>query len=580
MAKNLDRLRRCPACYADLGVPPALDEEGYPRPPSLWLQVHGSQPGDMQWRVGLFGVDRSWASAEFQERRIRWTYRICGDGHVFLDHIRTTGARYDHEWTVNRFDVAAAIGGTAAGKSYLVLRTLSQQLTPTGLDAVDWTAGATQIHPQTSDVLEEHPLNVLVGHYARTEEEGRPMNATQLGEMMPVTFLNDTVSADLVDKIDEIQEAHAAGNEWGKRIRQPIVRRYQIGDERVLTAVADLPGELFDQRTMLADDRQRLLRNYGTLMWVVDPVVTNEFAGLLPGDEARRVMLGSMRPATDVHTDHDRVRRKRNTVQDRLARQLAELSGTLAVDLGGTQQVLVCVTKADLVRLALDNGASLLDLGRDPDADEYSGDGPGEVVKGVARYLIEVARRSSAARLVVDAGAQAVVDRVVQNRYDHTVRTQAALQLAESLVKHYDNPRALWNLVHLGHRDTVKIEAGQPSAMFPPGQIPVPSLDRHLTESLVVGQARVLRTRDLVMSALTCGIAYGLGFGEQIQQMLDQEWRELRFFLCSPLGAVPVAPTEDAVLFQPLGKGHFTDLTARSAALSQLLLCVLGRLRP
>jgi hypothetical protein len=226
-------------------------------------------------------------------------------------------------------------------------------------------------------MLEEHPLNVLTAHYARTEEEGQPMNATQLGEMMPVAFLNDTVSADLVDQIDRIHETHAAGNEWGKRIRQPIVRRYQIGTERVLTAIADLPGELFDQRTVQADDRQRLLRNYGTLLWVVDPVVT-EFSHLLPESQAPRVMRASMRPAADVNADHDRVRRKRNGVQDRLARQLAELSGALAVDLGGTQQVLVCVTKADLVRLMLEGGRSLRDIGRDPDGLDHPGEGLGD----------------------------------------------------------------------------------------------------------------------------------------------------------------------------------------------------------
>ncbi|KOX27092.1 hypothetical protein ADK67_14860 [Saccharothrix sp. NRRL B-16348] len=579
MTKNLDRLRRCPACYADLGVPPALDDEGYPRPPSLWLQVHGSQPGDMEWRIGLFGRDQSWASAGFQERRIRWYYRICGDGHVFLDHIRTSGARYDPEWTVDRSDVAAAIGGTAAGKSYLVLRTLNQQLTPTGLDAVDWDADGTRIDPQTSDMLEEHPLNVLTAHYARTEEEGQPMNATQLGEMMPVAFLNDTVSADLVDQIDRIHETHAAGNEWGKRIRQPIVRRYQIGTERVLTAIADLPGELFDQRTVQADDRQRLLRNYGTLLWVVDPVVT-EFSHLLPESQAPRVMRASMRPAADVNADHDRVRRKRNGVQDRLARQLAELSGALAVDLGGTQQVLVCVTKADLVRLMLEGGRSLRDIGRDPDGLDHPGEGLGDVVTGTARYLLEAAKRHATARLRLDPGAEAVVERITRNQYDGEVRTKAAVQIAEALVTHFDNPTALWNLVHLGRKDTVKIPPGDPSALLPPGLIQVPSLDRHLIDSLVVGQARVMRTRDLVMSALTCGLVYGLGFGEQTQRMLGQEWRELRFFLCSPLGQVPVPTADDAVSFKPLGKGRFTDLSAPSSALSQLLLCVLGRLRP
>ncbi|WP_367129153.1 hypothetical protein [Saccharothrix sp. HUAS TT1] len=572
---NLGRLRKCPACYADLGVPPSRDEEGYPRPPSLWLEVHGTQPGDMQWRIGLYGDPQSWASSDFQERRIRWYYRICGDGHVFLDRIRSTGARYDPEWTVESFDVAAAIGGTAAGKSYLVLRTLSQQLTTTSLESVDWRPDLTAINPQTSDMLEEHPLNVLVGHYARTEEEGRPMNATQLGEMMPVAFLNDTVSADLVNRIDEIHEVHAAGNEWGKRIRQPIVRRYQIGGRRVLTAIADLPGELFDQRTVLADDRQRLLRNYSTLMWVVDPVITKGFTGLLPDDKAERVMRGSMRPAKDVNTGADRVRGARNLVQNRVAGQLAELSGSLAVDLGGTQQVLVCVTKADLFRLALEAGRTLRDLGRGPDAD-----GPGDVVTGVARYLLEVARRSDSGRTALDRAAHNVVVPILHNQYDVRVRNQAALQVAGSLVTHYADPHALWNLVHLGGRDLIKVEAGDPSALLPPSEIPLPSLDRHLTESLVVGQARVLRVRDLVMSALTCGITYGLGFGQQIASMLGQDWRELRFFLCSPLGEVPVPSGEGAESFQPLGKGHFTDLTARSGALSQLLLNLLGRLRP
>jgi hypothetical protein len=274
------------------------------------------------------------------------------------------------------------------------------------------------------------------------------------------------------------------------------------------------------------------------------------------------------------------VRRKRNGVQDRLARQLAELAGALAVDFGGTQQVLVCVTKADLVRLALEDGRSLRDIGRDPDARVRPVDEPGDVVRGAARYLLEVAKRWSTARLTVSPGAAAVVERITLDQYDDKTRTAAALQVAGALVEHYDDPAALWDLVHLGGADTISIPPGSPSAVLQPGVIQVPSLDRHLVESLVVGQGLVMHVRDLVMSALTCGIAYGLGFGEQIQRMLSQEWRELRFFLCSPLGQVPVPTAADAVFFEPMGKGHFTDLTARSSALSQLLLCVLGRLRP
>ncbi|HEX8868157.1 MAG TPA: hypothetical protein VF821_21040, partial [Lentzea sp.] len=117
-AQNLNQLKRCPACDDDLGVPPTRAEDGSWRRPSLLLEVCGSERGAMEWRLSSFDGVAATQSKDYHASRPGWVYHMCGDGHVFLDHIRMTGESISAEWTVDDYDGSATIGGVAAGKSY------------------------------------------------------------------------------------------------------------------------------------------------------------------------------------------------------------------------------------------------------------------------------------------------------------------------------------------------------------------------------------------------------------------------------------------------------------------------------
>jgi hypothetical protein len=578
--KNLAHLTHCPACDDDLGVAPSPVTNGEWRPPSLLLEVTGGEAGTLDWRLSLFGHrGRSWSSADFRPGLVRWVYRLCGDGHLFLDHIRLRGGARDPEWTVHDFDVVAAIGGVAAGKSYLLLRTLSQHLTISGLEHIAGVDDMVPIDNRDADWMEEAPMRLLEDHYRQMSETGMPLPPTTRRDLLPFEFLTEKVSGDIVRQIlaihrDLVGEDHLDPT-WGQRIRQPIVKRYQIGNRQVLLAIADLAGELFDQSTINDDHQKRLLRNYGTLVWVVDPVIAGPFRAFLPTKIEPTVVSASMRPDRAVHANPATVQNRRSSGQRKLATTLATVDSTFGADLGPTQYLLVCITKSDLVHLTLRSGRKLTDLGR-------SGR-DGDVVEGAARYLLEVAHRAGKvnASLVVERAAKiAVVDPIYRARHEPTLSAAVARQLADALIEHYSTPDAFWDLTHHGNDAIVRIPEGDPSAVLPPGVLVVPSLNAHIAGSLTPGQAGVLRVRDLVMSALGCGIAFGLGFQKSIEQMLQQQWRDLRFFLCSPLASAPTQVKGDPDLIKPLDAESFPELDDDSAALTQLLLCLLRRVRP
>lgn len=569
---NLDQLTQCPACDADLGVPYRPPVDGHWRPPSMWLEVAGNQPGAMEWRLTLFGNHaKSWHSTNFRQSAVRWLYRMCGDGHVFLDRLRMPGAQRDPEWTVEKQDVMAAIGGVAAGKSYLLLRTLSQRLAVGGLENIGRRTGIVSVQEHTVDWLENRPFTLLCEHYRRMEVNGLPLEPTTRRHMLPFEFLTNEVSTTIVARILKIHEelagpAFVDPAAWGQRIRQPIVRRYEIGERRVLVGIADLAGEQFDHSTIEDDYRRRQLLNYGTLIWVIDPVVTPLFDDFLGKRED--VVAASLRPE-GVAVDTAEVRRHRNSVQDEIATALT--GDRMAENNGPTQQLLICVTKADLIHLALTQGGALDKLGES-----------GAVVRGVAAYLLATTRHATMDKtLTLDDRARALVEPIRLAWHDADLRIGLAEQYARAIVNRCSGRDNLfWDLVHGGDAARIDVPADKPSSDYPARTIPVPSLDNHVEQSLQPGGADVLCLRDLVMSALACGVCYGLGYGQTVEQLFAQSWRELRFYLCSPFTHAPAPKAASTDRIEPLDAASFPALSDRSAALSQLLLSLLRGVRP
>jgi len=576
-SRNLNQLKRCPACDDDLGVPPTRAEDGSWRRPSLLLEVCGSDRGAMEWRLSSFGGGAEASSKGYHASRPGWVYRMCGDGHVFLDHIRMTGESVSTEWTVDDFDASATIGGVAAGKSYLILRTLHQHLSVNGLQNLTTADRPMQVDSHTADWLEDTPLQVLLQDYRNTEEKGLPLDPTVLRTTVPFHFLSTNVSPDLVPAVLELQEKlggadHLDRSTWGRRIRQPILCRYSIGGRRVLVAIADLAGEQFAKSALEDDHQQRLLRNYGTLTWVIDPAIAKPFATFIPADAVEDTIAASVRPDENVTNDLRGVLHQRNSVQRGVALKLAQRTAALAANVGSRQHVLVCISKMDLVHLALRRGKRLDDLGT-KDA----------VVEGTARYLAHVAIRFSGPnrRLVEQAALRSVIEPIARTQHEQKLFEATVRQFARAIVEHHNDPAEWWNLVHVGGGAVIGVREGELSSVLPAGRIVLPSLDAHVAAALTPHASAVLRTRDLVMSALGCGIAFALGFGQRIESMLGHEWRDIRFFLCSPLEHAPVRVAETSELIEPRdASAVFPDVDERSAALSQLLLSLLRRMRP
>lgn len=569
--RNLRMFPGCPACGSDFGSPPAG------RPPSLRLDLGGGSPGKKSWRLSLFtetgGLGRFWASPSFVAADTETVYWLCGDGHLYFDHRVLTSGRRATTGLIEDHDRAAMVGSIAAGKSYLLLRTLSQHLT---LPPDARTSATQPIRKLVGDPVEERPMTILKTEYQKAAEQGIPLSQTNLQEMMPVPFLAGTVGQDLVDQIHRI---HAELNptaepdpNWGNRVRQPIVQRYDAAGKRVFTSVADLPGEFYNTATSNSN-RSSVLRGYSSLLWVVDPIVVPEFRDFLPDDVRDLVTVSSMRPDAPIQADLRKARIRRAAQQREIANRLANDEDGISGNVGKTQQVLVCFTKADLVALATQHGRPLSELGKHD-----------TVVEGVANYLIHVATRASASGqdggdyvepLVWDS----VIGELSGARHERANRNAMARHIARAMVGHYSDGERLWNLVHDGDEDLIDVPTGERD-IETSGKISVPSLEQHVAAAMTRTQAGVLRQRDLVMSALACGLVVGLDLTGAVHDLLDQHWRDVRFFLCSPFGKVPVITPGSADHFEPMDGTDFPALDSRSAALVQLHLSLLTGVRP
>lgn len=563
--------RRCPACDSDFEVPYSPPVDGVWRTPSLRLELAGNKEGDLRWRLSLFDdpLGRTWPCPDFRANDVNAVYHMCGDGHLFLRGIRMPGVRTS-DWQAHHTDVLATVGGVAAGKSNLMLRTLRQLLTVGGLEA---RADATVEHYE-AHWLEEVPMTYLVRAYNQMLDEGLPIGPTTIQSMLPVEILADRVGngvlAGVFRAYTEICQDPSLVNadEWGQRVRQPIIRRFEIGGHRVMLGVADMPGEQFVGDRGVADHEsaQRLgaLSNYGSLVWVIDPVVCSGFAPFLPAEDPD----ASMRPERNLEIA--RARRGRRGVQAALAESLSAAGSRILANINTQVRLNFCVSKADLIHGALRAGGRLTDIGA-----------RGAVVEGATEYLLSVAKRAGERGLTGSPDIHRdVIEPLTAVRHQKARLRDLTVQLADALIGHYSDPEAFWALVHEGAGHRVEVPEGRFNTL-PARTIEVPSLDAHIVTALVPGQSGVLHARDLVMSTVACGVAFGLGYRDTMLRLFNTsvDWRDTRFYLCSPLVHVPAKPAGTSDRITPAGGAEFPDIHERSAALSQLLLSLLRGVR-
>jgi hypothetical protein len=575
---------RCPVCGSSLGLDePAIDDETgrFARPPSFRLEAGAADAQNRQpWRVSMLaGGYRVAESTDplFNPYDIEFVYLLCGDGHIFPDKTPAFRAGWhragdDARQWVNDFNMVAAVGSPASGKTYLLTRTLNQNLDVLTNWGVEDDPGRVRTRELTP--LETLPMARRVDRYNETRNTGAAIAPTGAdATAYPFGILRERFPEALaaIQKLIELTvlDGRSRAESWGRGFRQPLVLRTDSGEHRTWTGVADLPGELF---TLDAVNRSEAgkLSGFDALVWVVDPAVTPQamdWMALDPNAEQQAQLDGSLRPGTSSPAGPEVVRINRERIQDTIGRRITVIDGPFARNEGRALQMLVAISKCDLIHAALSKCARhLADLGS-----------PGQVHRGAAQYLYFALNRWMDRHADADAESARLFDylRGAVNA-PQLGRQQRIEQVARGLLDHYSQEAEFWKLMHWGTDSDVNIHAGPGPEL--PHNIRVPTLDEHLQAARRPGRADEILIRDLVMSTIGCGIAYALKQEIALLRMQQEPWIELRFFLCSPLTTVPIAV--DNVHLRPLNPGdRFPPVDERAAGLTQLLLALLERAR-
>jgi len=576
--------KTCPVCGAGLGLPPDRDSHTgrFTLPPGFRLEVGPADRENRQpWRVSTLGVTFPPAASTdpaFSDREIDYVYLLCGGGHIFPDAAPVFRADAllpdDARQHIDGWNMVAALGAPASGKTYLLLRMLNQNLDNTeNLEPRDDDA---QVRVYQLNPLEEIPLAVRNRMYGDTLSAGHAIPATNMDSQGTPAGILGVELPDALDAIKDIigktvLDGQRRAREWGTGFRQPLVLRTTSRGRRTWTGVADLPGELFAPDTTVPRERVKL-RAYDALVWVVDPVVAAPALDRLAEDSLdveasyHRILDGSLRPGTTAAAGRERVRTNRDQIQVEIGRHLTRVDGIFTVDQGASLRMLVAITKCDIIHAALGK-KRLGDLGE-----------PGVVNRGVTTFLAFLTNRWGRGEVEADPASTYLLDYLWGGAAtDPAVRRRRSQQVATGFLEHYSAQEAFWNLAHLGNRDHVVIGGGDDLAIQQI-RLEVPSIGDHLDSSLLPGSAHQILLRDLVMSAVGCGLSYGLGHEAAIFRALNERWQQLRFFLCSPLATVPMS-TEDELLSPLESTARFPKAHDRSAALTQLLLAAIGKAR-
>jgi hypothetical protein len=577
--------KKCPVCGSSLGLdrPEFDDETGqrFVRPPSFRLEVGAADSQNRQpWKVSMLAGDYPPAEStdpRFNPHDVEFVYLLCGDGHIFPDETPAFRAgphrSGDARQRVDYFNMVAAVGSPASGKTYLLIRTLSQNLDILTNWDIDEDPG--RVRTRELSPLEALPTAKRVERFNETRNSGAAIVPTGTeGAAYPFGILREQFpqAQEAIQTLIErtVLDGKRRSDSWGKGFRQPLVLRTDSGEYRTWTGVADLPGELFMPDAVNRREAGKLSA-FDALVWVVDPAVAPralDWMAVDPNNDEQAQLDGSLRPGTSSAAGSDVVRINREQIQDTIGRRITVLDGPFARDEGRPLQMLVAISKCDLIHAALSKtGLHLSDLGT-----------PGQVQRGAARYLSFALGRWLKGTGGADAESTYLFNylRGSENAAQ-AGRRQRIEQVARGLLDHYSQEAEFWKLLHWGTDSDINIGAAANSPELPQN-IRVPTLDEHLEAARQSGSADEFLIRDLVMSTVGCGIAYALNQETALLRMQHEPWIELRFFLCSPLTTVPIAV--DRVHMKPLNPVHrFPPVDERAAGLTQLLLALLERAR-
>ncbi|MBN1174059.1 MAG: hypothetical protein JXA67_17940 [Micromonosporaceae bacterium] len=502
----------------------------------------------------------------FSPRDVDYSYLLCGGGHIFPDPRPVAGEAEDQ--AVEDWNVFAAVGAPAVGKTYLLVRMLGQSL-----DSFDdWSVasdGGMPVWRCEQSRLEAAPLQSRQQMYERTRMTGEVIDATEIGGMATPSQILEEIYPEALEEIKNLVEKTAVesrdrSERWGKQFRQPLTVRTEIGGTRVWTGIVDLPGEVFDSSKVANTRELRTLRGFNGLLWVIDPVLASNAPAWLSvsGRSQQEVLTASLRPDSVARDSIQVVRAHRARIQSDIGDRLTRPGNPLASPVGPSLNMLLAITKCDLIHAMLASGQqSLAGLGR-----------PGVVVRGGASYLGRMTALWSTEHVTVDEASRDLMEYLFAAGSE--ARKQRCEQVSAELLRHYSEPKRFWNLIHGGAEDTIFVEKTSDSRTLKRLNLRVPSLAGHLRAALTPESVEDLLFRDLIMSAVGCGIGFGVGQDSALRKILLAEWMRPRVFLCSPLGTVPLP--KDGSLIEPNTHNEpFPEEGEPSAALTQLMLAVL-----
>ncbi|GAB3853685.1 hypothetical protein [Dactylosporangium cerinum] len=314
----------CPICGSTLGTDTRWDPvtRRFDRPPCFRLEVGPMDAaGDSAWRIVVIGAGAVNFPAAvsrvpaFVESEVEFVYLLCGDGHIFPQaepsHARMRRLTNDRQ-RVDRWNMVAAVGAPASGKTYLLVRMVSQNLINPDNMFPRVEGGRVQRH--RLNPLEQVPLSERAAEYSKTVTDNTAMSPTIGQDTRPARILGRLLD-DALGAIREmvrmtVTDGQNRARQWGMGLRQPLVVR--TSSDRILTwtGIADLPGELFQPGQSNESERNKL-RAYDALIWVIDPVVAAALDpltrdSLAQGDEYDSVLDGSLRPGTTVEQGRPR----------------------------------------------------------------------------------------------------------------------------------------------------------------------------------------------------------------------------------------------------------------------------------
>lgn len=426
-------------------------------------------------------------------------YDICRSGHVLVSPTAPV-------WVDN---VIRVLGTVAAGKSYLMQALEQQASLPAPRDStfqLSWPdALAGQKHKTTS---------VIQATRDNTETCRDRLLRTLRVEDNPLDLSPFLRTLELSE--DDILR-------WGTE-SPPLLIASRSATATHQTAICDLPGELVDKilASLPTEHDVAQLPHSDSILWVVEAFIAERLHHVL---RRHPLLSGSVRKESGQQVALEQLRETAQTNSTSFAQHLSRTDNSVMA--AGTAELLVALTKTDLIREFLSEGGGDWWAGIEgPDRDHLRQ----RWVDAGAHALVSYAARLD--RLTPDAGTSRVLARIGDAWDDPATRARAS-HIAAGILDHFADSKEFWNLVFWGEEARVVIPALPDSDDFAePLELPLDPIDTYSRQRF---HRFTLQLRDLMTTVLARGFL-SESIDEATMRAIERD-RVVRYFLTyAPLG--------------------------------------------